>query len=377
MIKLFTSESVGAGHPDKICDQISDAVLDEILKHDKNARVACDVLVNNKFIYIGGQITTKSYCDTVKCAWKILKPLGYSENDFEVQSGIIGQSADIALGVNETQNKELGAGDQGTVFGFATNENKYFLPWPLVLSHELVKRAEELRRSKKFKWAKSDMKSQVTVEFDSENGHVEVKKVLMSIQHDDNFDETQFKKFIEKEIIDHVILSHGFSKTYEILINPTGRFVVGGPEGDTGLTGRKIIVDTYGGFARHGGGAFSGKDATKIDRSAAYMARYIAKNLVAAGVSKKFEIQLAYAIGLPRPQSIYIDTFGDKTYSEEKIISIIKKVFDLSVEGIIKTLNLKEIKYLPLATFGHFGRDDLDLPWEKLDKVQEIKTLLK
>lgn len=370
---LLTSESVGAGHPDKICDQISDAVVDSLLKQDKTSRIACDVIANDDFIYIGGQITTKGYVDTTKEAWKILKPLGYKETDFKIISAIIPQSPDIAMGVDKNANKELGAGDQGILFGYATNENKYFMPWPIVLAHELVKRAEFLRRNKKFPYAKADMKSQVTMEYDDQTNKILIKKVLMSIQHEENFNEAKFKKFVKDNIIDFVAKENNFNLNYEILINPTGKFVIGGPKGDTGLTGRKIIVDTYGGFAHHGGGAFSGKDATKIDRSAAYMARYIAKNLVAANIANKIEIQLSYAIGLPRPQSIYIDTFGDNKYSQEFLINLINKHFDLSVEGIINTLNLLNVSYLPLATFGHVGRLDLDLPWEKLDKVTEIK----
>ncbi len=370
---LLTSESVGAGHPDKICDQISDAVVDSLLKQDKTSRIACDVIANDDFIYIGGQITTKGYVDTTKEAWKILKPLGYKETDFKIISAIIPQSPDIAMGVDKNANKELGAGDQGILFGYATNENKYFMPWPIVLAHELVKRAEFLRRNKKFPYAKADMKSQVTMEYDDQTNKILIKKVLMSIQHEENFNEAKFKKFVKDNIIDFVAKENNFNLNYEILINPTGKFVIGGPKGDTGLTGRKIIVDTYGGFAHHGGGAFSGKDATKIDRSAAYMARYIAKNLVAANIANKIEIQLSYAIGLPRPQSIYIDTFGDNKYSQEFLINLINKHFDLSVEGIINTLNLLNVSYLPLATFGHVGRLDLDLPWEKLDKVAEIK----
>ncbi|GIZ05787.1 S-adenosylmethionine synthase [Metamycoplasma salivarium] len=371
---LLTSESVGAGHPDKICDQISDAVVDSLLKQDKTSRIACDVIANDDFIYIGGQITTKGYVDTTKEAWKILKPLGYKETDFKIISAIIPQSPDIAMGVDKNANKELGAGDQGILFGYATNENKYFMPWPIVLAHELVKRAEFLRRNKKFPYAKADMKSQVTMEYDDQTNKILIKKVLMSIQHEENFNEAKFKKFVKDNIIDFVAKENNFNLNYEILINPTGKFVIGGPKGDTGLTGRKIIVDTYGGFAHHGGGAFSGKDATKIDRSAAYMARYIAKNLVAANVTNKIEIQLSYAIGLPRPQSIYIDTFGDNKYSQEFLINLINKHFDLSVEGIINTLNLLNVSYLPLATFGHVGRLDLDLPWEKLDKAKEIEN---
>lgn len=373
MKKLLTSESVGAGHPDKICDQISDAILDSLLINDPYARVACDVLANNNIIYIGGQITTKAYSDTIKEAWKVLKPLGYDENDFNIINGIAPQSADIALGVNKEEDHELGAGDQGIIFGYATNENEFYMPWPIVLAHELLKRAEFLRRQNQFPYAKSDMKSQVTLEYDDESNKITVKKVLMSIQHAENANLKEFKDFIKKNIVDHVLKEFNFNLDYDLLINPTGRFVIGGPVGDTGLTGRKIIVDTYGGFAHHGGGAFSGKDATKIDRSAAYMARYIAKNLVAAKIADKIEIQLSYAIGLPRPQSIYINSFNSSQYNDEQIADIIEHVFDLSVEQIIKKLDLLKPIYLQTATYGHFGRNDLNLSWEKLDSVDQIK----
>ncbi|MBN0970682.1 methionine adenosyltransferase [Mycoplasma phocoeninasale] len=377
MKRIITSESVGAGHPDKICDQISDAILDGLLKKDPHARVACDVLANNDVIYIGGQITTSAYVDTIKETWKILKPLGYKESDFTIINKIYPQSPDIAMGVDESNNHELGAGDQGILFGYATNENQYYMPWPIVLSHELVKRAEKLRRSKAFHHAKSDMKSQVTIEYDDKTNSAKVIKVLMSVQHDEEYNEAKFKKFIKEQIVDYVLKENNFNLDYELLINPTGRFVIGGPVGDTGLTGRKIIVDTYGGFAHHGGGAFSGKDPTKIDRSAAYMARYIAKNIVAANVAEKCEIQLSYAIGLPRPQSIYVNTFNSSKFTEEQIIDMINKLFDLSVSGIITTLDLLRPIYLQTATFGHFGRSDLDLPWEKLDRVSEIQNYFK
>lgn len=373
MKKLLTSESVGAGHPDKICDQISDAILDSLLTNDPYARVACDVLANNNIIYIGGQITTKAYSDTIKEAWKVLKPLGYDENDFNIINGIAPQSADIALGVNKEEDHELGAGDQGIIFGYATNENEFYMPWPIVLAHELLKRAEFLRRQNQFPYAKSDMKSQVTLEYDDESHKITVKKVLMSIQHAENANLKEFKDFIKKNIVDYVLKEFNFNLDYDLLINLTGRFVIGGPVGDTGLTGRKIIVDTYGGFAHHGGGAFSGKDATKIDRSAAYMARYIAKNLVAAKIADKIEIQLSYAIGLPRPQSIYINSFNSSQYNDEQIADIIEHVFDLSVEQIIKKLDLLKPIYLQTATYGHFGRNDLNLSWEKLDSVDQIK----
>ena len=377
MKRYYTSESVGAGHPDKICDQISDAILDELLKQDKNSRVACDVIANDDVIYIGGQITTKGYVDTIKIAWDILKPLGYNENDFKIINAIIPQSSDIALGVDKSKNKKLGAGDQGLLFGYAIDENEFFMPWPLVLSHELVKRAEYLRKTNNFPYAKADMKSQVTMEYDETNGKIKISKILMSIQHESTFNENEFKNYIIENIIKYVTNKYKFNDDYEILINPTGRFVIGGPKGDTGLTGRKIIVDTYGGFAKHGGGAFSGKDATKIDRSAAYMARYVAKNIVASKIAKKCEIQLSYAIGLPNPQSIYVDTFNTSKYSEEELIKMIYALFDLSVEGIINTLDLLKPIYLPLATYGHFGRIDLNLPWEKTDMTDKIKNYFK
>lgn len=377
MKRYYTSESVGAGHPDKICDQISDAILDELLKQDKNSRVACDVIANDDVIYIGGQITTKGYVDTIKIAWDILKPLGYNENDFKIINAIIPQSSDIALGVDKSKNKKLGAGDQGLLFGYAIDENEFFMPWPLVLSHELVKRAEYLRKTNNFPYAKADMKSQVTMEYDETNGKIKIAKILMSIQHESTFSENEFKNYIIENIIKYVTNKYKFNDDYEILINPTGRFVIGGPKGDTGLTGRKIIVDTYGGFAKHGGGAFSGKDATKIDRSAAYMARYVAKNIVASKIAKKCEIQLSYAIGLPNPQSIYVDTFNTSKYSEEELIKMIYALFDLSVEGIINKLDLLKPIYLPLATYGHFGRIDLNLPWEKTDMTDKIKNYFK
>ncbi len=377
MKRYYTSESVGAGHPDKICDQISDAILDELLKQDKNSRVACDVIANDDVIYIGGQITTKGYVDTIKIAWDILKPLGYNENDFKIINAIIPQSSDIALGVDKSKNKKLGAGDQGLLFGYAIDENEFFMPWPLVLSHELVKRAEYLRKTNNFPYAKADMKSQVTMEYDETNQKIKIAKILMSIQHESTFNENEFKNYIIENIIKYVTNKYKFNDDYEILINPTGRFVIGGPKGDTGLTGRKIIVDTYGGFAKHGGGAFSGKDATKIDRSAAYMARYVAKNIVASKIAKKCEIQLSYAIGLPNPQSIYVDTFNTSKYSEEELIKMIYALFDLSVEGIINTLDLLKPIYLPLATYGHFGRIDLNLPWEKTDMTDKIKNYFK
>ena len=370
--KLFTSESVGAGHPDKICDQISDTILDAVLKGDENSRVAVEVMASNRLIIIGGEITTKTYVDFVKCAWEVLFVLGYSENDFTVISNINSQSPDINQGV-DLANGKIGAGDQGIMFGYANEETPELMPLPITLSHRLVAKAEEDRLSGKFKWAGSDMKSQVTINYES--GKPVVDTVLMSIQHKEEFNEKEFKEYISKEIIQKVLNKYEVdSSNYQVLINPTGKFVIGGPVGDTGLTGRKIIVDTYGGMGRHGGGAFSGKDYTKVDRSAAYAARWVAKHIVAAKLAKEVEIQLSYAIGLPDPISISINTFGTETISIDKIESAVRKTFDLSLDGIINKLGLKKPIYKQTATFGHFGRPDLNLPWEKLNMLKELKA---
>ncbi|WGI36771.1 methionine adenosyltransferase [Mesomycoplasma lagogenitalium] len=371
---LFTSESVGKGHPDKICDQISDAVLDAILKKDPDARVACEVMASNRLIIIGGEITTKSYVDVVKVAWKIVKILGYTENDFTIVSNVNKQSPDINQGVDQ-QNGQIGAGDQGIMFGYATNETPEFMPLPITLAHQLVKRAEQLRISGKFKWAKSDMKSQVTIDYSNKN-NPKIDTILMSVQHSFNYDEKKFKSFIKKEIMNFVSDKYNLNNDYKILINPTGQFTIGGPVGDTGLTGRKIIVDTYGGSAHHGGGAFSGKDYTKVDRSAAYAARWVAKNIVAANLADKIEIQLSYAIGIAKPISVFVNSFNTAKVPEDKILEIINKIFDLSPKGIIDNLNLKKPIYQQTSVYGHFGRSDLDLPWEKLNKVEEIKRLI-
>ncbi|UWD34272.1 methionine adenosyltransferase [Mesomycoplasma molare] len=373
--KLFTSESVGKGHPDKICDQISDGVLDSILKKDPEARVACEVMASNRLIIIGGEITTKTYVDVVKVAWSILKRIGYNESDFTIVSNVNKQSPDINQGVDRTDG-QIGAGDQGIMFGYATDETPELMPLAITLAHALVKRAEELRSSHKFKWAKADMKSQVTIDYSDEN-NVKIDTILMSIQHDENYDENLFKSFIKKEIMLYIAKKYNLNEDFKILINPTGKFTIGGPIGDAGLTGRKIIVDTYGGAARHGGGAFSGKDYTKVDRSGAYAARWVAKNLVAAKVAKKVEIQLSYAIGVVKPISIHINTFNTSKFKDEEILKAIDKFFDLSPSGIINDLNLKQPIYLQTATFGHFGRNDLDLPWEKTNKVDLIKEFFK
>ncbi|MGL6125251.1 MAG: methionine adenosyltransferase [Metamycoplasmataceae bacterium] len=374
MARIFTSESVGKGHPDKICDQISDAILDAVLLKDKNAKVAIEVMASNRLIIIGGELTTNTYVDFVKIAWKILMNLNYTENDFSIISNINKQSPEIRNSVDLID--DIGSGDQGMMFGYATNETDNFMPMAITVAHELVRKAEELRKSSQIKELKADMKSQVTVEY-MDNGDIEVRDILMSVQHDSNYDKHKFENDLKEKIIKPTIAKFFKNKEYRILINPSGSFVVGGPIGDTGLTGRKIIVDTYGGMARHGGGAFSGKDCTKVDRSAAYAARWVAKNLVAAGVAKKLEIQLSYAIGVTKPISISLETFGTGKIPETKIQEIVQNVFNLTPKGIIESLKLREPIYSQTSVYGHFGRNDLDLTWEKLNKVDEIKKWLK
>ena len=370
---LITSESVGAGHPDKICDQISDHILDVCLKGDPTSRVACEVFASNHLIVIGGEITTKSYVDVVKCAWDVVLPLGYNENDFTIISNVNSQSPDISQSIDK-KDGQIGAGDQGIVFGYATNETPSLMPLSIVLAHALVKRAETLRLQGKFKWGKSDMKSQVTINYD--NVKKPVDTVLMSIQHDEKYNKKEFEAFVKKEIIEKVLKEHKVNTDPTIIINPSGKFIIGGPIGDTGLTGRKIIVDTYGGISRHGGGAFSGKDCTKVDRSGAYMARYVAKNIVAAGLADKCEVQLAFGIGLPEPIALYVECFNTNKVPLKQIIDIINEVFDLSVAGFIKQLDLRKPQFRALATYGHFGREDLKVKWEQTDKVNAIKKLM-
>ena len=372
---LFTSESVGKGHPDKICDQISDKILDTILNDDPDARVAIETMAANRLIVIGGELTTKTYVDVVKLAWEVLLDLGYTENDFSILSNVHAQSPDIKQAVDKSKSKEIGAGDQGIMFGFATNETPNYMPLPITIAHELVRRCELLR--KKDSDIKSDMKSQVTIDYSNEK-NPKIHTVLMSIQHSEKINKKNFENKIIEKVIKPSIKKYipKINYDYNIFINPSGKFTIGGPIGDTGLTGRKIIVDTYGGAARHGGGAFSGKDYTKVDRSAAYAARWVAKNLVAAGVADQLEIQLSYGIGLTKPISIDVETFGTSKISNNKIIGIINKVFDLTPSGIIKSLDLKKPIYYQTSFYGHFGRDDLNLPWEKLNKVEEIKKLL-
>ncbi len=372
--KLITSESVNVGHPDKICDQISDRILDACLKCDPEAKVACEVFASNRLIVIGGEITTKGYVDVVKCAWEVIKPLGYTENDFTIISNVNSQSPDINQAVIK-KNKEIGAGDQGIVYGYATNETKNYMPLSITIAHELVKLAEQLRKDKKFKWAKADMKSQVTIDYSNEKKPL-IHTILMSIQHDENYNEKEFKNFISENIIDKVVEKYKLNQNFTKIINPSGKFIIGGPIGDTGLTGRKIIVDTYGGISRHGGGAFSGKDSTKVDRSGAYYARYIAKNVVAAGLADKCEIQIAYGIGLTKPIAIYVETFNTNKVEVNKILDAINQTFDLSISEMIKTLDLKKPIFSKLSSYGHMGREELNVNWEKLDKVKKLRDII-
>ena len=382
-LNLFTSESVSCGHPDKLCDQISDAVLDACLAQDKNSRVACEVYATTNLVIIGGEITTLAKIDYEQIARDVIKDIGYDSVEkgldyktCEIKVLVKSQSKDIAQGVNRSDdNSILGAGDQGIMFGYATNETEAYMPLAIFLSHRLVELATKLRKEGKFKWSRPDMKSQVTIDYTDINSP-RIHTILMSIQHDPDFDEDIFKRYIKEEIMDSVVKQYGFNLDYNYLINPTGRFVIGGPEGDVGLTGRKIIVDTYGGSAKHGGGAFSGKDYTKVDRSAAYALRHIAKNIVASGLADKIEIQIAYAIGECEPISICIDTFNTNHIDEDIILKAIKDNFDLTPAGIIKRLDLTTPRYYKLASFGHFGRLDLDLPWEKLDYVDVLKKYL-
>ena len=381
---LFTSESVSEGHPDKVCDQISDAILDVVLKEDKDSFVACECFASTNFLLIGGEITTKAKVDYEKVAREVIKDIGYDNDELgfnyknvEIINKIKTQSSDIRQGVYNEDPLLYGAGDQGIMFGYASNESEGYMPLPICIAHKLVRIATQLRKEGKFKRSRPDMKSEVTIDYT--DSKPKIKTILMSCQHDPDYNEVEFKYFIKEEIMKKVALSFDLNTDFEVLINPTGRFVLGGPAGDTGLTGRKIIVDSYGGSARHGGGAFSGKDPSKVDRSAAYLARYIAKNLVAAGVADRLEVQLSYAIGKAEPLSISVSTFKTSHYDDSVILGIIRKVFDCRPGAIIKNFSLKEpsFKYRDVSNYGHFGRPDLDLPWEKLDKVGEIKSLLK
>lgn len=384
-LELFTSESVSEGHPDKVCDQISDAILDAVLAQDPHSRVACECFTTTQCVIVGGEIRTNAVVDYEQVVRDTLREIGYTHEDVgincdtcRVEILLHKQSQDIALGVDDTTNKEkqLGAGDQGIMFGFACNETKGYMPYAIVIAHKLVREASRLRKSGEFKWARPDMKSQVTVDYTDPNDP-KINTILMSIQHDSDYNHEEFVEYIKTNIIEKVLHSFEFFDTdYRVLINPTGRFVIGGPHGDSGLTGRKIIVDTYGGYSRHGGGAFSGKDATKVDRSAAYAARWVAKNVVAAGMCEKCEIQLSYAIGIPHPTSILVETFGTNHIDEKIIRQAIRENFDLTPGGIIEALDLRRPIYSQVAAYGHMGRSALEVPWERLDKVDILKKYL-
>lgn len=374
---LFTSESVSKGHPDKICDQISDAILDACLMQDPYSRVACECFITTNFLIIGGEITTKAIVDYEQIARKVITDIGYTSDALgidgkhcNIQVVLDEQSSDIALGTNANVG---GAGDQGIMFGYACNETKEYMPLPITLAHKLMLEATHLRENGEFKWARPDMKAQVTIDYTLSQPLIDT--ILISVQHDEDYDENIFRDYIKNKIMKKVVEEYHLNDDYKVLINPTGRFVIGGPQGDTGLTGRKIIVDTYGGMARHGGGAFSGKDPSKVDRSGAYMARYIAKNLVAARLCDKAEIQLSYAIGIAEPISIYIDTFNTNKVSIDILLKAIRNEFQLTPQGIINTLDLLKPIYLQTACYGHFGRNDLDLSWERLDKVDDLKKV--
>ena len=391
MRRLFTSESVTAGHPDKICDQISDAVLDSILEKDPTARVACETAVTTGMVLVMGEISTSCYVDIPKVVRKTIREIGYDRAKYgfdcdtcSVLTSIDEQSGDIAMGVDEALESRagtkddveaVGAGDQGMMFGYATNETPEFMPSPIAMAHRLSRRLTEVRKNETLPYLRPDGKTQVTVEYD-DNKVVRIDAIVISTQHDEHVSQEQIREDLMEHVIKHVIPAELLDESTKYYINPTGRFVVGGPQGDSGLTGRKIIVDTYGGYGRHGGGAFSGKDPTKVDRSAAYAARWVAKNLVAAGVADKLEIQLAYAIGVAKPVSIEVETFGTGKLNEEEITRIVEKVFDLRPGAIIRDLDLRRPIYRQTAAYGHFGRNDLNLPWEQLNKVEEIKKYL-
>ena len=390
MRTVFTSESVTEGHPDKLCDQISDAVLDAILEQDKNARVACETCATTGLVQVMGEITTSTYVAIDEIARQVIRDIGYTSSDLcfdgnscAVLTAVHAQSPDIAMGVDnalETRGQageaSHGAGDQGMMFGYATNETPEYMPYSINLAHKLTRKLTEVRKNGTLAYLRADGKSQVSVEYDENNKPVRLEAIVISTQHDEKVTQEQIHEDIRKYVIDAVVDPAMVDGNTKIYINPTGRFVIGGPHGDAGLTGRKIIVDTYGGVGRHGGGAFSGKDCTKVDRSAAYAARYVAKNLVAAGYADRMEIQLSYAIGVAQPTSINVNTFGTGKVSEEKIVEVIRKHFDLRPAGIIKMLDLRRPIYKQTAAYGHFGRTDVDLPWEKLDKVDELKAEL-
>ena len=392
--RLFTSESVTEGHPDKMCDAISDAILDALLAQDPMSRVACETATTTGMVLVMGEITTKAYVDIQKIVRDTVREIGYTRGKYGFDADTCGvitaideQSTDIAMGVDkaleakenqmsDTEIEAIGAGDQGMMFGYATNETEEYMPYPIALAHKLSRRLTEVRKNGTLPYLRPDGKTQVTVEYDENDKPVKLDAVVLSTQHDPEVSQEQIHADIKKYVFDEILPQELVDEDTKFFINPTGRFVIGGPHGDSGLTGRKIIVDTYGGYARHGGGAFSGKDCTKVDRSAAYAARYAAKNVVAAGLADKCEIQLSYAIGVAQPTSVMVDTFGTGKLSDERITEIVRENFDLRPAGIIKMLDLRRPIYKQTAAYGHFGRLDLDLPWEKLDNVEDLKKYL-
>ena len=391
---LFTSESVTEGHPDKMCDAISDAILDALLEQDPMSRVACETATTTGLVLVMGEITTKAYVDIQKIVRDTIREIGYTRGKYGFDADTCGvitaideQSGDIAMGVDKAleakehkmtddQIEAIGAGDQGMMFGFATNETEEYMPYPIALAHKLARQLTKIRKDGTLPYLRPDGKTQVTVEYDENGKPARLDAVVLSTQHDPDVTQEQIHEDIKKHVFDVILPQELVDENTKFFVNPTGRFVIGGPHGDSGLTGRKIIVDTYGGYARHGGGAFSGKDCTKVDRSAAYAARYAAKNIVAAGLADKCEIQLSYAIGVAQPTSVMVDTFGTGKLSDEKITEIVRENFDLRPAGIIKMLDLRRPIYKQTAAYGHFGRNDLDLPWEKLDKVDTLKKYL-
>ena len=392
--RLFTSESVTEGHPDKMCDQISDAILDALMEQDPMSRVACETATTTGLVLVMGEITTKAYVDIQKIVRDTIREIGYTRGKYgfdadtcAVITAIDEQSTDIAMGVdkaleakenqmNDEEIEAIGAGDQGMMFGYATNETEEYMPYPIALAQKLALQLTKVRKDGTLTYLRPDGKTQVTVEYDENGKPARLDAVVLSTQHDPEVTQEQIHADIKKYVFDEILPQDMVDENTKFFVNPTGRFVIGGPHGDSGLTGRKIIVDTYGGYGRHGGGAFSGKDSTKVDRSAAYAARYVAKNIVAAGLADKCEIQLSYAIGVARPTSVMADTFGTGKVSDEKLTEIVRDNFDLRPAGIIKMLDLRRPIYKQTAAYGHFGRHDLDLPWEKLDKVEELKKYL-
>lgn len=391
---LFTSESVTEGHPDKICDQISDAILDKVMEKDSNSRVACETVITTNLVLVVGEITTKAHVNIDQIVRDTIREIGYNSDetgfdcdDCNIIITLDKQSEDIALGVNQAleikENKrdnneldKIGAGDQGMMFGYATNETEEYMPYPISLAHKLTGKLAEVRKNGRLSYLRPDGKSQVTVEYNEDGEPSRIDAVVLSAQHDANVTQGQLHEDIKKYVLDPVLPAELIDENTKLFINPTGRFVIGGPNGDSGLTGRKIIVDTYGGYARHGGGAFSGKDCTKVDRSAAYAARYVAKNIVAAGLADKCEIQLSYAIGVAHPTSIMVDTFGTGKIADDKLVDVIRENFDLRPAGIIKMLDLRKPIYKQTAAYGHFGRTDIELPWERIDRVEQLKKYM-